>query len=968
MKNTFLLVLLLFGNLLLRAQKSPVEYVNPFIGTGGHGHTFPGATVPFGMVQLSPDTRTEGWDAASGYHYSDSTVLGFSHTHLNGTGVSDFCDVLLTPSLGNSYGAVFADFKPLKFQHKNEIAQAGYYKTVFDESKITVELTTSERVGFHRYTFDKSIKIVYLNINLNKRNTLLESKIIDEGDDKIEGYLLSKNWAKSRFLSFSAHFSSNILKIEKNIKYKKEDNRQAKTLTFDVSKTHELLIKIALSPVSEENAKKNMQAEIPHWDFDKTRKEAEIKWAKYLNRIKIEGGTEDQRTIFYTALYHTLIHPSVWQDVNGDYRGLDNKVYNSKTFTYHSIFSLWDTYRAAHPLYTILCPEKVPDFINGFLDDFDKTGHLPVWNFPGNETFCMIGNHAIPVIADAYLKGIKGFDAQKALNAMVKTVNRDTFGLKQYREKGYIPADTEGESVSKTLEYAYDDYCIATMARAMKRDDIYKEYTQRSQNWKNIFNPKTGFFQAKMNETFIEPFDPQEVNIHYTEGNAWQYAFAVQHDIFGLINMLGGKEKFEAQLGDFFQNKSKITGREQVDITGLIGQYAHGNEPSHHIGYLYNYVGKPFKTQGLVRQIMDNFYKNAPDGLIGNEDCGQMSAWYVFSAMGFYPTNPCGGDYTVGSPIFNKIKIKNLGKTAFTVAVTDNGLENIYVKKAPYSFNHRAIIYGDTLHIEMFKKGAIGDPFFTSDIMISNQANPDDIISIPFIAKGSKLFKDKQSIELDCAHKNAEIYYTTDGSNPIFSGIKYANPIEIEASKTVKFEARLNGEHSKMAAATFKKINQTKTLVLKNKPSPQYLGGADDALVDGERGNEQWQLGGWQGFEGVDLEAIIDMKETKSFGKITIHCIEDQNAWIFTPAELRFYTSDDGQNFTEFNVQTPDFKPNTEPASPLGKGSHVRILGVRKKGKARYIKVVAKPLNPIPAWHKGAGGKGWIFADEIYID
>jgi predicted alpha-1,2-mannosidase len=958
MKHLFLFLLLPVA---LFAQKQPVDYVNPFIGTGGHGHTFPGATVPFGMVQLSPDTRTAGWDAAGGYHYSDSTILGFSHTHLNGTGVNDLCDILMTPSVSPTC-------KPLHFRHEDEVAKAGYYKTILDKDGIEAELTATERVDFQRLRFDKGIKTIYIFISLSKRNELLESRFFVKDKDEIEGTMVSKSWAKERHLSFTAQFSLDILKMEKGMKYKDTVvDRSTIMLSFDVSKTHELLIKVGLSPVSEENAAKNMQAELPNWDFEKVRKEATEKWAKYLNRIQIEGGTDDQRTIFYTALYHTLIHPSLSQDVNGDYRGLDNKVYNSRKFQYHSIFSLWDTYRALHPLYTILCPEKIPDFVNGFLDDFDKTGHLPVWNFSGNETWCMIGNHSIPVIADAYLKGIKGFDAEHALNAMIKTVNRDTFGLKAYREKGYIPADTEGESVSKTLEYAYDDYCIAMMAKALNHDDIYKTYIQRSQNWKNIFNPKTGFFQAKINETFVEPFDPREVNVHFTEGNAWQYAFAVQHDIEGLIQMLGGNDKFEAKLDTFFNNESKTTGREQVDITGLIGQYAQGNEPSHHIAYLYNYVGKPAKTQRLVRQIMDNFYKNAPDGLIGNEDCGQMSAWYVMSAMGFYAINPCGGEYQIGSPIFSDVAIFDKTK----IKTYRNSAENIYIKSKDRTFGDNVHSNVNDLFLQHVNLTNGGCDEFTMDNKPSEthfythlgktEFIDLPIIPIPFISKGKKLFKEKQQIELSCADKNAEIYYTTDGSNPMISGVKYTEPIEITEAKTIKFEARLNGEHSKTAVASFKKIDKTATIVLKNQPSPQYAGGATDALVDGERGTEQWQLGGWQGFEGVDLEAVIDLKEERTFSRIIVRCMEDQNAWIFPPSEIRFFTSSDGQNFTEISVETPLLKPNTE-------GAHIRLLGNRVKGKARYIKVVAKPLNPIPAWHKGAGGKGWIFADEIEVN
>lgn len=937
MKTGFFFSFLCWAQILV-AQNNNTQYVNPFIGTGGHGHTFPGATVPFGMVQVSPDTRTEGWDAASGYHYDDSTVLGFSHTHLNGTGISDFCDVLVTPSVSGS-------LKPLRFSHKDEIAKTGYFKTVVYDSlgeKIDVELTSSERVGFHRYRFSKNTKAIYLVINKNLRNKILAPDHLGYdaalGENQLEDSFSSDAWAKNRHLSYC--FDANVpwKEVKQPKSYKYADNKST-VLLFDVSKTHELLIKVALSPVSEKNAIDNMATELPHWNFEKVRQEAEQKWAKYLNRIQIEG-TNDQKTIFYTALYHTMIHPSVWQDVNGDYRGLDNKVHNSKSFTYHSIFSLWDTYRGAHPLYTIVCPEKVTDFVNSFIDDFEKTKHLPMWNFPGSETWCMIGNHAISVIADAYLKGIKGFDAEKALNAMVATANRDSLGLDAYKKHGYIPADTEGESVSKTLEYAYDDYCIAQMAKAMGKDDIYNAFMLRSQNWKNLYNPNTGFFQAKSNETYLEPFEPREVNFHFTEGNAWQYAFAVQHDMEGLIDMVGGKDKFEQRLDAFFTAQSQTTGRDQVDITGLIGQYAHGNEPSHHVAYLYNYVGQPQKTQHLVHKIMTEFYKNAPDGLIGNEDCGQMSAWYVLSSMGIYPTNPCGVYYQTGVQIFQNPKIEINGHSISFSIDNKDGKQRVKLLSLPHTASVEIL---DSVKIQAYK----------------NQ-----IIPKPYVVKGTKLFKDKQFIELACADKIADIYFTTDGSDPSISGEKYTQPIELNDSKTIKFEARRMShapiERSKLAEATFKKRNQTRSLVLKNAPAPQYSGSSNDVLIDGEYGNEHWQLGGWQGFEGVDLEAVVDLKSETSFNHLILNCVEDQNAWIFSPSEILFYGSNDGKEFKLLSSQKPIIK-DTE-------GAHIRRLGVDVKGKARYIKVVAKPLNPIPSWHKGAGGKGWIFADEIIVE
>ncbi len=905
------------------------QYVNPFIGTGGHGHTFPGATVPFSMVQLSPDTRTEGWDACGGYHYDDSSILGFSHTHLNGTGIADFCDILLLPTVWDLENIQkYYPTTKFHFDHKNEVAKAGFYKTHINESAIDAELTTSERVGFHHYSFPKDVKQATIIINLAHRDKTLASQLKQVTPSVFEGYRHSSSWAKDQKLFFSIKTN----KPTKHFIQFTTDNENIIVLFFDVADTHELFVKVALSPVSELNARENMEREIPHWDFDKTRKEAEQKWAKYLNRIQIEGDNE-QKTIFYTALYHALIHPSVWQDINGDYRGLDNKVYNTKGFVYHSIFSLWDTYRAAHPLYTIVCPEKVADFVNSFIDDFEKTGHLPMWNFPGNETWCMIGNHAIPVIADAYLKNIKGFDAEKALKAMIATANRDSLGLKQYREKGYIPANTEGESVSKTLEYAYDDYCIAHMAKAMGHENIYQTYIQRSQNWKNIFNPKTGFFQAKMNETFVEPFEPREVNFHFTEGNAWQYAFAVQHDIEGLIEMLGGKAAFEAKLDAFFNDKSETTGRDQVDLTGLIGQYAHGNEPSHHIAYLYNYVGKPQKAQRLIRQILTEFYKNAPDGLIGNEDCGQMSAWYVLSSMGIYPTNPCGGYYQTGVQIFENPKISINGHSiSFNLNNTDGKLIKL---------------------ISMPNKASV-------EILDSAKIQPFNpiILPMPYVAKGNKIFKEKQTIILSCADKNADIYYSTNGSTP---SLKYTQPIDIQESITLRFFSKKGNKQSNEAKAIFKESNYGFNVQLKYPPAPQYSSNSDHLLADGERGSEHWQLGGWQGFEGVDLEAVIDLKEIKSFKRLALSCVQDQNAWIFFPTEVQFWVSENGLDFTEVGRLSPNIGQNTE-------GVQIQEFDVLNNGKARFVKIIAKPCAPIPSWHKGSGKKGWIFADEIIVE
>jgi predicted alpha-1,2-mannosidase len=618
------------------------KQVNPFIGTGGHGHTFPGATVPFGMVQLSPDTRVDGsWDGCSGYHYSDSIIYGFSHTHLSGTGCSDYGDIMIMPIMGKPV------FKPdkyaSKFSHASEKANAGFYAVHLDDENIEVELTASTRAGFHKYTFNTTGKASII-IDLWHRDKLLDDTIRIVNDHCIEGYRRSEAWAKDQRVFFRIEFSN---KFEQSVIGKKDGEKGKAAFIFKVKKGDTILVKVSLSSVDMIGAKKNMEAEIPHWNFEQTKLEAAELWNKELKKLTVKGGSQEQQTIFYTALYHAFLQPNIYNDVDGRYLGRDFKIHKAEGFNYYTVFSLWDTYRAAHPLYNLVQPERNLDFIKTFLEQYKQSGKLPMWELSSNETECMIGYHAASIMLDAISKRNNKFNIQEAIDAVLRNANNSKFGIPTFHQQSFLAVEDESESVSKTLEYAYDDWCISNLLLAGLASDtsgknysLSKEFQASSGGWRNLFNTQTGFIQPRRNGGWYAPFNPKEVNNHFTEANAWQYTFYVPHELEALIDAMGGPAKFEQKLDELFTTSSETTGREQADITGLIGQYAHGNEPSHHMAYLYNYIGKPEKTEFRINQILNTMYINSPDGLAGNEDCGQMSAWYVFSSMGFYPFVP----------------------------------------------------------------------------------------------------------------------------------------------------------------------------------------------------------------------------------------------------------------------------------------------------------------------------------------
>ena len=699
------------------------QLVNPFIGTDFTGNTYPGAQAPFGMVQLSPDNGLGGWDRISGYFYPDSTIAGFSHTHLSGTGAGDLYDVLFMP--------VTLPFKEAegelgihsKFSHQDEEASAGYYRVKLQDYNINVELTATPRCGVQRYTFPKAESMVILNLKKAMNwDFTMDSQIEIVDSCNIRGYRFSEGWARGQKLYFATRFSKPFKSVELDnaeikLKGEKVGTSNIARFMFDTEDGEQITLVTALSGVSVEGAVKNLNAEAPHNDFDQYLAAAKADWNKQLQRIEVVGTNNDDKVNFYTALYHSMIAPTIYSDVDGKYYGPDKQVHQADGWVNYSTFSLWDTFRAAHPLFTYTEPERVGDMVQSFIAFYEQNGRLPVWNFWGSETDMMIGYHAVPVIVDAYLKGIGNFDAEKALEACVATANIDEYrGIGSYKKNGYIPYNvtdkynTENWSLSRTLEYAFDDFCIAEMAQKMGKTELANEFYKRSQNYRNVFNPATGFMQPIDDKGIFQPnFNPDEYTAHICESNAWHYFWSVQHDIKGLVSLTGGQDKFAAKLDSMFTYIP--AGNEELPIfsTGMIGQYAHGNEPSHHVIYLYNKVRQPWKAQKYAAQVMHDLYFNAPAGLCGNEDCGQMSAWYVFSAMGFYPVNPVSGEYEIGSPLFPEMRL-NLGNgKTFTVLAPNVSRENIYIQSVkvngqPYDksyITHQQIMDGATIEFVM---------------------------------------------------------------------------------------------------------------------------------------------------------------------------------------------------------------------------------------------------------------------------
>ncbi len=961
--------LMLLSSVVVSQQTNPArDLVNPFVGTGGHGHTFPGACVPNGLVQLSPDTRPDGyndWDGASGYHYSDSVIHGFSHTHLSGTGVSDLCDVLLMPTVGKptTDPSVYRS----SFRKATEQAHAGYYAVHLDGPDVRAELTSTQRVGVHRYTFPKA-DTARLVIDLRHRDQLLEGLFEQVSATEFVGERRSSSWARDQRLFFCIQLSeptTGQLVEHQKLTHGRAPRNTAAVLTFKPT-SEPLVVKVGISAVSIEGARKNLEAEVPHWDFDKVRTEAEAAWNAKLNKIKVEGGTRKQQRIFYTALYHCYVAPYLFNDVDGRYRGMDGEVHHADHDVY-TVFSLWDTFRALHPLMTILEPDMTRDWIRTFLLHYQQGGRLPVWELWGNETDCMIGYHSVSVIADAYLKGIRGFDEKLALEAMVASAMRNDPGLNAYRTKGYISSEDEAESVSRTLEYAYDDACIATYHSycAIRTAPALAPpgFGERSRSWRHLYDPSTGFFRARRNGGFVPGFDPYEVNFNFTEANAWHYSLFVPQHIEALTELHGGQPGLEAFLDRLFAATSATSGRDQADITGLIGQYAHGNEPSHHMAYLYNRVGRPDQTRTLVAHIMDELYHDAPDGLSGNEDCGQMSAWYVMSALGFYPISPgIDSGYDIGYPLFERSTIHLPNGKTWTMRVTDDAewkrdipRDTVALKgRTPTQIGHHELMTGgERLFAPDRSPRRHFSPTTTMNVLDGAYVDPSGLRpGAPLIHAASAAFTDVLEISVE----GRGTCTITDASGTRDCSMNA--PFTIDATAEVKVNwSEVYGP----VTGRFTKTDGARTITLESVYANQYSAGGANALVDGLRGGNDFRTGQWQGYQGQDLVATVDLGAVKTVDRIGLGLLQDQKSWIFLPSEVTVAWSTNKRQWSSRTI--------THTVDPKAEGGIATELWTEALGKkARYISIVAKNPGPCPDWHPGKGGSTWIFADEVLIE
>lgn len=972
------------------------QYVNPLVGTDEHGHTYPGAILPFGAVQLSPDTRLEGWDGCSAYHYSDSRIYGFSHTHLNGTGCEDYGDILVTPFMGDP--SVINEKYALSFSHKNEKAEPGYYSVKFDNG-IVAEMTVANYVGVHRYTFPKNGKHGII-VDLKHRDKTLESYMTKKANDLV-GFRRSEAWNADQYCAFSLKTSVPAESVvyyvdDKPANIKEIKGKNCKAVIFFDENVKDVVVKVAISAVDMDGAINN-QTEIKDFNFDKIRKQATEIWNQELGKIQVVSKNDEYLRVFYTALYHCFTSPYLYSDLDGRYRGEDQKIHKTdNNHRIYTVFSLWDTYRALHPLLNIIDKKRSGDFLYTFLNQYRQSGYLPMWELSAFETWCMIGYHAVPVVLDAYMKGIRDYDAQEMLNAMIATANLNKLGRPEYAKYGFVPGDMENESVSKTLEYAYDDWCIAMFAREIGNKEVYEEYIRRAQSYKNIMD-NTGFMRGRMNGGFVTPFNPREVNNFYTEANCWQYTTYVPHDFNTFIEMMGGAKMMDLFLDKLFNSTSEMAGRAQADITGVIGQYAHGNEPSHHAAYLYNFVGRPEKTQMLVKRILTELYTSKPDGLCGNEDCGQMSAWYVLSSLGFYPVCPGNNEFVIGYPLFDKVKVKLENGKVLTInkdcdkpyvqSVTLNGkplMRSFITYKEIADGGDLSFKMGDTPG-EEWGRGAkncpvtkIDDavrivpvPVFSTD-KVSFQDQTRIALSVPEVRprevsnpevkktqEPSPGIRKLQAIPVN-AQERYEFYYTMDGSEPTpQTGMRYEGPIVVNQDVTIKAIAvDAKGRKSQVAEAHYVRYTRDKDVTYITKPDNQYYAGGDAGLIDNTRGKVNYRIGGWQGFT-TDCELIIDLRQVKPITTVGAGCLEEQRAWIFYPKGMEVYVSEDGKNYKLFD--------KTTLTSARSEGAHIQNLEVKGNANARYVKIIIKNYGKMPEWHLSAGEQAWLFVDEVWV-
>ncbi|HXB11064.1 MAG TPA: GH92 family glycosyl hydrolase, partial [Bacteroidia bacterium] len=839
------------------------------------------------------------------------------------------------------------------------------------DNGIKADITVAERAGIHRYIFPKEDSSIVV-LDLQHRDEVINSELTIVSDTEVMGYRRSKAWAKDRTVYFDIRFSkpietSLLFNNDESITYQNHLESKNIKVVFHFKRSDTILVKVGISAISAINAKANLSHDIAGWNFEGTLKNTQLEWNNYLNKIEVNSHNDSLLTTFYTALYHTAIHPSLFTDVNKEYMGMDNKVHTADGYFIYTVFSTWDTYRALHPLYTIITPSMDKQFIQTFLKQYEQGGKLPVWELWGNETNCMIGYHTVSIIADAFQKRIYGYDIGEALRAAYKSVMENKPGLNAMRKDGYVSADKDAESVSKTLEYSYDDWCIGLMANSMGSLAQYQHYATLAQNYKNVFDPTTHFMRARENGAWYAPFDPLEVNSNYTEANAWQYSFYVPQDVSGMIKLHGGKEKMAQKLDSMFTISSKTSGRDQADITGMIGQYAQGNEPSHHMAYLFNYAGQPWKTTDYVNKI-EKLYTPRPDGLCGNEDCGQMSAWYVMSAMGIYQVCPGDGQFILTSPLFDTVKIHMENGNTFSIISHKEIPEATYINSSSLNGKYYGKSY--LLYDTLIKGGTLKYVLSNhkpTDWGIGNNVPADsiesrlDIIPQPFTSDGSLTFKDSVQVALKGYSPLDKIYYTVNDSNPDARSILYAKPFYLHQSGCIKSVISRGNVCGMVNTTCYTKIPEGRSIKISSQAKAEYTAGGPDALIDYQHGSKDFRLGKWQGYQGQNFEAVVDLGKEQEIKKVGAEFLQDAASWIMMPDYVDFSISADGKHFTQVgHVLNTVADTNFAPTISIFKKD------IAPK-KIRYIKVFAKNYGKLPAWHIGAGGEAYIFIDEIMV-
>ncbi len=1002
-RQTILIIAL--SILISSCSKKPerkIDFADPMIGTGAHGHTFPGATTPFGMVQLSPSNGFKAWDWCAGYHYSDSILKGFAHNHISGAGLSGLGDFLFMPTHGELKVQAGTEEDPesgfrSRFSHKREKASPGYYSVMLDDYDIQVELTATPRVGVHRYTCEKEGK---LNVIVDPTHNISE-RMFDAGveiisDTEIRGYKTSNGEAGKRTSYFHAKFSLPFTEfgIAENdiVLSSKKSGSGLKTksfVRFDVKKGQKLEVKVALSYVSYEGAKKNLQAEAANKNFDQVLTEAQNLWEEKLSKIDVSTDDIADKRTFYSGMYHAYISPNLISDVDGKYV-IEGKQYHS-SFPHYSNFSTWDTYRALHPLFTIIEHKATADFVNSLASrhHVSKVG-LPIWELLGHDNACMIGYNAVSPMAEAVLKNIEGVQVERVYDAIRATAlstekhspNYDKNGMEEYLKLGYITSRI-GCSVSKTTEQNYYDWSISKVAEMLNKKEDADFFKERSTGYRSMYNSKEKFLYPKRATGEWEMMSMStwdDLKRNYISGNIWGYSTYVPHDMESLIEMIGGKEAYNAWLDGIFNDTTAIGGHRHVDISGFIGKYGHGDEPSQHMPYLYNYSGQPWKTQALIPQVINLFYNDTPEGLINNEDLGQMSAWYIFSSLGFYPVNPASQTYIIGSPFFKQSSIQLESGKTFTVVANGVSDENIYIQSAKLNgkeytksyITHQQLMAGGKLEFEMGstpnKSWGVNDedlPASKVDIPIDTSVVNSKMTFAPFDPNNVPIFDGQRTIELQCKTPNAKIFYTLNGETPTQKSKQYSSPINIKANTVLKAIAyseekgeSLMFEREYLEGKTF----DAKKLTLEHNATGY---GADNGsqLMDLEVSSTNYADGKWTGWNGKDMIATLDLGKNQQFKNVSVGYLTYPGVWIFPPKAIEVYVSEDGKEYSKV-AEEKIFIDENHPKEPFVTRN---ILSMKNSG-GRYLKVIARNMMAMPEWHGSSGHKPWIFIDEILVN